>query len=381
MIGDYLEKYTFEYLIDSALSRVSDSIDKREGSIIYDALAPACYELAEVYMQLRSILKDTFAETATDNYLDLRVAEQGIERYQATYATKKAIFKTEANAPVTIEIGSRFSTVSDVASLTYVVTDNYYENNDVVEGSYKLTCETVGSIGNIYVGNLIPVDYVADLGSAIMTDLLVPARDVETDDELRSRYFISWRTKSFGGNVAQYDEMLKDIEGVGEAQIYSAWNGGGTVKASVIDAQLNPISQPFIDAIQNLVDPAPEGTGVGLAPIGHTVTITTPSTVTVDIETTVTLVSGVELSQVEQPIKDALEAYMHELRANWGVANEYNVHELAVYISKVNATIIVVPGVANVTGTLINNINNDLVLTQTAAIQELPILGEVVLNE
>ena len=56
MIGDYLEKYTFEYLIDSALSRVSDSIDKREGSIIYDALAPACYELAEVYMQLRSIL-------------------------------------------------------------------------------------------------------------------------------------------------------------------------------------------------------------------------------------------------------------------------------------------------------------------------------------
>ena len=127
--------------------------------------------------------------------------------------------------------------------------------------------------------------------------------------------------------------------------------------------------------------PAPEGTGVGLAPIGHTVTITTPSTVTVDIETTVTLVSGVELSQVEQPIKDALEAYMHELRANWGVANEYNVHELAVYISKVNATIIVVPGVANVTGTLINNINNDLVLTQTAAVQELPILGEVILNE
>ena len=37
MIGDYLEQYTFEYLMEQSLSRVPDTIDKREGSIIYDA--------------------------------------------------------------------------------------------------------------------------------------------------------------------------------------------------------------------------------------------------------------------------------------------------------------------------------------------------------
>jgi len=46
MIGEFLEKYTFDYLMKEALSRVNENIDTREGSIIYDALAPACYELA-----------------------------------------------------------------------------------------------------------------------------------------------------------------------------------------------------------------------------------------------------------------------------------------------------------------------------------------------
>ena len=42
MIGDKLEQYTYKYLMSQALSFVDDSLDKREGSIIYDALAPFC---------------------------------------------------------------------------------------------------------------------------------------------------------------------------------------------------------------------------------------------------------------------------------------------------------------------------------------------------
>ena len=64
MIGDFLEKYTFDYLMNDALSRVNENIDTREGSIIYDALAPACYELAGFYLQLKNLLLDTFPQTA-----------------------------------------------------------------------------------------------------------------------------------------------------------------------------------------------------------------------------------------------------------------------------------------------------------------------------
>ena len=46
------EDKTYERLLDNALSKVDSSIDKREGSIIYNALAPAIAELAQAYIGL-----------------------------------------------------------------------------------------------------------------------------------------------------------------------------------------------------------------------------------------------------------------------------------------------------------------------------------------
>jgi len=380
MIGDYLEQYTFEYLMEQALTRVPDTIDKREGSIIYDALAPACYELSEYYMRLRKVLQDTYAETANEQYLDLRVAEQGIKRFEATAAVKKGVFETASGAPLEIEIGSRFSTISETESLNYIVIAPYLLNDVPVAGSYQLTCETIGTIGNAYVGNLMPISYINGLSSAVMTDLIVPARDVETDDDLRARYFLALNDKPFGGNLAQYDEVLKNIEGVGEVQIYPVWDGGGTVKCSVIDASFNTITTDFINVIQEQLDPSPQGTGLGLAPIGHIVTIATAEELTINIEANVLLMAGYTKSQVEQPIKDALEQYMLSLRKAWGVPNDFNQYILGVYILRINAAILNVAGVSNVTGTTINSLAADLTLVETAERQELPILGVVTLN-
>lgn len=380
MIGDYLEQYTFEYLIESALSRVPNTIDKREGSIIYDALAPACYELSEYYMRLRRLLQDTFAETANGQYLDLRIAEQGIKRFEATAAIKKGVFETESGTPLAIEIGSRFSTITDRESLNYIVTAPYEVEGQIVPGNYQLTCETTGTVGNAYVGNIMPISYIQGLSSAVITDLIVPARDIETDDDLRARYFLALKDKPFGGNIAQYVETLKNIEGVGEVQIYPVWDGGGTVKCSVIDASFNIITNDFINIIQEQLDPTPQGTGLGLVPIGHVVTITTPEELTINIAANILLMSGYTKAQVEQPIKEALEAYILELRKAWGTANDFNQYILGVYISRINAAILNVAGVSNVTGITINSLPNDLNLVETAERQELPILGVVTLN-
>ncbi len=90
--------------------------------------------------------------------------------------------------------------------------------------------------------------------------------------------------------------------------------------------------------------------------------------------------SGYTKSQVEQPIKEALEAYILDLRKTWGVANDFNQYILGVYISRINAAILNVAGVSNVTGITINSLANDLNLVETAERQELPILGVVTLN-
>ena len=385
MIGDYLEVYTFKYLMEQALSQVPNTVDKRQGSIIYDALAPACYRLADFYNTLRNIYKDTFAETAVGESLDLRVVEQGITRYSATFAVKKGYFASAAAAPMTIPLGSRFSTISDINPITYVVIAAYAEEGVVQPGYYQMRCEVSGIIGNEYSGTLTNITHIQGLATATMSDLINPARDKETDEELRARYFEKVNQKAFGGNISQYDQELKEISGVGDVQVYPVWNGGGTVKLSIVDSEYNQCSNEFLAIVQELIDPENSlgvtGTGLGMAPIGHQVTVVTPSEYTANITATVVLTSSILLGQVTAPIENAIEAYFETLRRNWGVADEYNNYFLGIYTSKITAAILSVPGVANVTDVKINGSALDVILTENATTQQLPVLGTVIINE
>ena len=385
MIGDYLEVYTFDYLMAQALSQVPNTVDKRQGSIIYDALAPACYRLADFYNTLRNVYKDTFAETATGESLGYRVLEQGITRYSATYAIKKAYFVSAEEQPMAVPLGARFSTISDVNPITYAVISAYAENGVVQPGYYQLQCEVSGVEGNEYSGTLTNITYVQGLASATMYELINPARDEETDDELRTRYFERVTQKAFGGNIAQYDQELKEISGVGDVQIYPVWNGGGTVKLSIVDSEYNKCSNEFVTIVQNLIDPENStgvtGTGLGIAPIGHQVTVVTPTEYTANISATIVLMPGTSIGQVSTPIENAIEAYFATLRKNWGVSNEYNDYSLGIYISRITAAILTVPGVANVTNVQINGSAVDVALTENSTTQQLPIVGTVTINE
>lgn len=44
------ESKTYEVLVKSALSRVSSALDKREGSMVMNGVAPSMAELAQLYI-------------------------------------------------------------------------------------------------------------------------------------------------------------------------------------------------------------------------------------------------------------------------------------------------------------------------------------------
>lgn len=385
-LTEYLEIYTYEYLLETALARIPDTIDKREGSIIYDALAPACLELSDFYMQLKNAIDQSSATTATGQALDYKVAEQGLTRLEATYAVRKGVFtKNDATPFDTLPLGSRFSTTNDAEGVIFVVTDYFYENDVIVPGSYQLTCEQAGAIGNDYIGNLIPVSYINDLATATLTDILVTSQDVESDDDLRARYFEYLKAKAFAGNVADYRRKVSEIAGVGNLQVYPIWNGGGTVKLSVVDDNYNPITPTFITQLKDLIDPANGsgvyGYGLGLAPIGHNVTVVAPTEVTVNVASTVVYSAGANKPAVDANVTTAIEEYFLQLRKQWGVSNDLNEYSIGVYLAKINAIIIGVSGIENVIGTTLNGASSDITLTQNATTQELPQLGTVVLSE
>lgn len=384
MTGDNLQQYTYEYLMELALSFVPDDRDKRQGSVIYDALAPFCQVLAAGAIQLRQFYTQTYAVTATGEDLDNRVAEQGITRLAATYAVRKISVADEGGNPVVLPLGARFSTVSNTNPVNYVVTAQYVEDGVAVPGSYEATCEETGVIGNEYSGNLINITFVQGIASATMTSTLVPARNEETDEELRERYFDILNQKAFGGNIADYRTKVMALAGVGAVQIYPVWNGGGTVKLSIVDPTYGPCSPEFIASIQKEIDPenadGDTGTGLGIAPIGHKVTVVTPDEVMIDITASIVLNPNYVIGQVETPVQEALEGYIQSLRQLWADATDLNKYTCDVFVSRVSATIINVPGVANVLSVTLNGASRDIQLVETGSVQQLPKLGRVVLN-
>ena len=62
-------EYNFGEITNRMLQRVSSNVDKRQGSIIYDAVSPVGLELAKTYLMLQAIEKEAFPDTASIEYL------------------------------------------------------------------------------------------------------------------------------------------------------------------------------------------------------------------------------------------------------------------------------------------------------------------------
>lgn len=385
VLSEYLQKYTYEYILTEALSKVPDNVDKREGSIIRDALSPCCYEAAKHILYLADIIEQTYIETANGLWLDGRVIEGGITRDPATYAKKLGVFKTQLDEPCQISIGQSFSTVGDTI-LNYTAVQVYVnEDGNVVPGSYIMQCNTVGSVGNSYIGRIVPNDYIEKLASAEITTLLYPGEEEESDDSLRERFLANLMKTAFGGNIAQYRQWAKEIPGIGGVQVYPVWAGGGTVKLSIIDTDYNSCSSEFCQTILEKFDPensgGETGLGLGIAPIGHKVTVNTPLPRTINVSGKITLLPGYKLKTLLPQIKLALEEYLLSLRQAWENSDDENNYSVIVYLGRINFAILNVKGVSSAYELQLNGTDTDIRLTETSSLQEIPVLGTVSLDE
>ena len=285
---------------------------------------------------------------------------------------------------VSVPIGSRFSTINGSASINFTATATATVE-DPQEGSFyfQLTAETPGAIGNEYTGAIVPITTIPGLTSAQITDILVPGDDVETDSALRSRLIDALNNHPFGGNIAAYRTEILAIDGVGAVQVYPTWNGGGTVKCSILGSDFLPASPQLVQNVQTAIDPPTQGLGLGMAPIGAQVTIVAPTELTVNISATLTLSAGYSIPQIQSAVETAIEAYMLTVRQSWGNnVGTTNVEYAAdVYVARVIAAILTVPGVVNATSVQLNGGTSDLILTETGTAQQVPVTGTVTLSE
>lgn len=396
------EESTYDVILARMLDRVSSKLDKRESSLIWDTHSSTAIELQILYIELDTLITNSYGDTAAREFLTLLCKDRGITPEAATNAILQGVF-----TPATIDVtGQRFN----IGDVNYMVTEM------ITPGTYKVMCETPGIIGNQYLGQMIPMEYIDGLETAELTELLIPGEDEEDTEALRERYFDSFNEQSFGGNHADYVNKVKSIDGVGNVKVTRIWNGdvepsemivsaavknwyesisstvpaavkpwldavynaakdkkltvGGTVLVTIIDSDdFGEASQTLIDSVQETLDPVQNaGEGYGLAPIGHVVNVKSANPVGVTVTTTITFDEGYNWSNLGNTIRDAVDAYLLELRQKWADSSF-----TVVRVSQIESKILAVSGVADITNTKLNGSASNLTLGKF----DIPIIGGV----
>lgn len=376
-LADELEAQNYDYWLNLMLDNVPNDIDKREGSIIYDAVAPAAMVSAQQSLSLANIIRETYIKTAQGEFLDYRAVEHGTSRYAATNTEVKAKFNDDDGNPVNVEVGDRFASIAE-SPIFYTVIK---ANND---GTAEMQAEEAGTSANSYIGQVLPVTPNDNLAWAEITEIIAPARDAETDDHLRERILKSDAWLAYGGNIADYLDMIHKISEVGAAQVYPVWAGSGTVKLVIVNNDLMPASADLVKKVKNIIDPEDnEAQGVGLAPIDHRVTVVAPAVLKVDVSIKLQLTDQANKVAVEKGIKDMLNELFSELRKDWDTINVTvgRGYSLSIYRSRILSKIMLIDGVADSQLPKLNGEDKDIHLIFSNEVSQLPILGEVTISE
>lgn len=378
-------------ILEDMLLRVSEELNKREGSLIRTSLAAASWAIEGLYIDLQYVQRQAFGQTATTDYLTLIAEEAGIDRKPAIAAIRKGRFNI---AP---PLGAQFSVVSAGDNLYYSLTkeaeyspDSEYPNADYVG---ELTCETLGTIGNVYSGKLSTIGFINGLTDALLLDVLIPGVDIETDASLRARYLAAIGRVEFAGNIDAYKSFMLAQPGVGAVQIWPVWNGPGTVLISAVDDNYKPLTNSKLFDLQILVcppelgDATPSAMGYGMAPIGAVVSVTTPSAISMNVTADIKIKSSSarSISDIQEDAEIAIENYLLEQCRYWGEMSAWNkaTYSLVIYYNKIVSVLNNIDGVEVASNVLLNGNTSDSVLVQTAHIYgtKVPELGTVTLTE
>lgn len=334
------------------LDTISDDFDKRETSIIYQAVAMVVPELMLLQSDIELMEDEAFPDSCNYNSLVRFSGLRNIHPRQATRGVVIAEFSKD------IEIGARFNCEER----------NYEVLEKINTNKYKLIAEETGHIESI--GDLTPINDMPDLRTAKITSVYLDGREEESLESLRKRYMESLDYQAFGGNRADYIEKVTSVDGVGACKVFrrskATSSEVGKITIVIVDTTYKNASSELIKNVASILTPTEDGEGAGLAPIGHKITVVGAEKQTVNVKTRITIERDID--NITRDLTKAIEEYLHELRTGFG-SDEATV----VRISAIENKILGIKGVIDVSNTTINGVEKNLTIED----KSIPVIGEV----
>ena len=303
-----------EEIQQKMMNSLPEDIDGMPGGFAYDFTMPTAIEKSEMLtFYLVRALMVMFPDWAWDDWLDLHGRQCGLQRKQATYATGYVTITGEAGT--TLDAGFIFCTpaTENTPSRLYALDE---ETTIPESGSVTaaITATEAGTGSNVAAGFVIimsePVNGIASITNE---EAIRGGTERESDEDFRERIeeaFASADTSNIG-NDSDYIRWALEVDGTGDCIVTQAWNGPGTVRLSIVDANGEPATDRLCEAVYEHIV-SPEDRSARLMPTGSAELTVVPAETTsisyscrnLEYDETTT-----DTEQIEADFKAALASY------------------------------------------------------------------------
>ena len=322
-----ISQYTsFEEIRDRLLYRAQEmGCDISESSFIYHAIVPIAWGLYEKHFELVSIRDSLFIQTSSGDRLTQLCRERGVERLSpAPMRLDVKLYGEEDKQLFNVNLGSILK--NGIVTFKIVRMDG---------GIYTL--ESIGVEEVILTDNWTSLSMI-NLTRVEVIKIHQYARGLETDAQLRERFFRIVNTLPYAGNPGFYRELIKTL-----------FPKMTKVKVkSCTEKEQEPANQPNVevyvcggDDYSFVIPTSDELANIEVAlrtyiPLGQKPLYLPPKGMNaIRITLTVQVDSGSNRVRVEEDIKDTLIEYNKSLAKTWE-DEEY----MKIYNSKVQGYIL-----------------------------------------
>lgn len=349
-----------------------------EGSMIDVAVAKVALRLEEAYADLDAVNENMLVDTQDRDHLIDSGAECGLPLKEGVPASVRGVLNCEC------EIGTEFTAVDSEHNFTVTDFLGTIVIDDVTWYRYEMEADESGVEPGEYRGDIEPLDDVQGFEEGYIDTTISAGTEDEDTEDYRDRRLNAFTSQACAGNREYYHDIILDnvsgVTGVKSARrtIVEGETGfDSSVGIWVQGAGYGPASSSLIQEIEDLMDPDDmEGEGMGLNPFGSVLTIQSVDAKSIAVTATIVCDEGYTFDGLKSEIEAAVDGYLATIREGWG--ENYNERwELSagdiVRVARVEAAILTVEGVLDISDVTINGEEANLALENT----EIPILTGV----
>ena len=254
---DFLEGSSADEIHERMMENLPDDIDDMEGGFAYDFTKPAAIEKAEIVeFHLMRAAMIAFPQYAWDDWLDLHGQQVGLSRHQARYASGNIMI--EGKAGTEIFAGTIFCVpaVDDVPAIEYETEENCSIGEDG-KVTVRVVAVASGKDSNVPAHSIsIMAKPDKNIVSVTNPEEIKGGTERENNDDYYDRIAAEYdNSKTYLGNDSDFVRWSKEA-GAGDCIVIPAFDGPGTVKLVLVDANCRPANDSLIkDVYNHIVSP------------------------------------------------------------------------------------------------------------------------------